>query len=229
MKSDAQLRKDIEDELAGEPSVDAAAIGVAVTDGIVTLSGHVASHAEKVAAERTAARVLGVQAIVTELDVKLPGSIQVSDEDIARAAIDALSWNSLVPQDRIKVQVGSGWVTLEGDVDWHYQKTAAYNAVCNLNGVRGVNDKVVVRPASIRDVVKDHIESALRRTFGRRTNRITVETRRDHVILWGTVNSVAERAEAERAAWTTPGVCNVENHLSIAGSAATRQTKRPGK
>lgn len=229
MKSDAQLRKHIEDELACEPSVDAAAIGVAVTDGIVTVSGHVASHAEKVAAERAVTRVLGVQAVVTELDVKLPGSIQVSDEDIARAAIDALSWNSLIPRDRIKVQVGSGWVTLEGDVEWHYQKTAAYNSVCNLNGVRGVKDKVVVRPTSIRDVVKAHIESALRRTFGRRTSRITVETRRDHVILWGTVNSVAERAEAERAAWTTPGVCNVENHLSIAGSAATRQTKRPGK
>ena len=229
MKSDAQLRKHIEDELACEPSVDAAAIGVAVTDGIVTLSGHVASHAEKVAAERAVARVLGVQAIVIELDVKLPGSIQLSDEDIARAAVDALSWNSLIPRDRIKVQVGRGWVTLEGDVEWHHQKTSAYNAVCNLKGVTGVTDNVVIRPTSIRDVVKAHIESALRRTFGRRTNRITVETRRDHVILWGTVNSVAERAEAERAAWTTPGVCNVENHLSIAGSAVTRQTRRRGK
>jgi osmotically-inducible protein OsmY len=229
MKCDAQLRKHIEDELACEPSVDAAAIGVAVTDGIVTLSGHVASHAEKVAAERTVARVLGVQAIVTELDVKLPGSIQVSDEDIARAAIDALSWNSLIPRDRIKVQVGRGWVTLEGDVEWHHQKTAAYDAVCNLKGVTGVTDNVVIRPASIRGVVKAHIESALRRTFGTRTNRITVETRRDHVILWGTVNSLAERAEAERAAWTTPGVCNVENHLSIASSAVTRQTNRRGK
>jgi osmotically-inducible protein OsmY len=209
--------------------VDAAAIGVAVTDGIVTLSGHVASHAEKVAAERTVARVVGVQAIVTELDVKLPGSIQVSDEDIARAAIAALCWNTLIPHDRIRVQVEGGWITLEGDVEWHYQKTAAYNAVCNLNRVRGVSDNVVVRPASIRDVVKTHIESALRRTFGKRTNRITVETRRDHVILWGTVNSVAERAEAERAAWTTPGVCNVENHLSIAGSAVTHQTNRRGK
>jgi osmotically-inducible protein OsmY len=176
---------------------------------------------------RAVTRVLGVQAVVTELDVKLPDLIQVSDEDIARAAIDALSWNSLVPRDRLKIQVSSGWITLEGDVEWHYQKTAAYNALCNLNGVRGVNDKIVVRPTSIRNVVKAHIESALRRTFGRRTNRITVETRRDHVILWGTVNTVAERAEAERAAWTTPGVCNVENHLSIAGSIT--QTKRRSK
>ncbi len=227
MKSDTQLRKDIEEELACEPSMDAAAIGVAVADGIITLSGHVASHAGKIAAERAVARVLGVQAVVTALDVKLPDSIQVSDEDIARAAIDALSWNSLVPRDRLKIQVSSGWITLEGDVEWHYQKTAAYNALCNLNGVRGVNDKIVVRPTSIRNVVKAHIESALRRTFGRRTNRITVETRRDHVILWGTVNTVAERAEAERAAWTTPGVCNVENHLSIAGSIT--QTKRRSK
>jgi osmotically-inducible protein OsmY len=125
MKSDAKLRRNVEDELATEPSLDATAIGVAVKEGIVTLSGHVASYSEKLAADRCAARVLGVSAIVSELDIKLPGSIRVTDEDIARAVMSALAWNSLIPRDRIKVEVGSGWITLEGDVDWHYQRAAA--------------------------------------------------------------------------------------------------------
>jgi osmotically-inducible protein OsmY len=226
MKSDARLRRDIEDELLAEPSVDSAAIGVAAKDGIVTLSGHVASYAEKVAAERAASRVLGVKAVVTELDVKLPDSDQVTDESIAQAAVDALSWNALVPKDRIHVQVSSGWVALEGEVDWHYQKAAAHNAVSALKGVTGVSDQVVVKPSSVREEVKAHIESALRRTFGRRTRRITVETRRDHVMLWGAVNSLAERAEAERAAWTTPGVCHVDNHLEVSDSRARARRER---
>lgn len=161
---------------------------------------------------------------MTDLDVKLPGSSLVNDEDIARAAVDALSWNTLIPSDRIKVQVGSGWLTLEGDVDWHYQKSAAYSAVCNLKGVRGISNKITVKPVSIHDAVEAHIESALKRRFGKRRNRIRIETRRDHVTLWGTVNSIAESAEAERAAWTTLGVCHFENHLSVAGSSATRPT-----
>jgi osmotically-inducible protein OsmY len=104
-------------------------------------------------------------------------------------------------------------------VDWHYQRSAAYSAVCNLKGVRGISNKIVVKPVSIHDEVEAHIESALKRSFGKRKNRIKIDTRSDHVILWGTVNSIAERAEAERAAWTTPGVCDVENHLSVAGSS----------
>jgi osmotically-inducible protein OsmY len=220
MKSDAELRQDVEEELAREPSVDSAAIGFAAKDGIVTLSGHVASYAEKLAAERAVAPVLGVQAIVTELDVKLPGSTRITDEDIARAAIAALSWNTSIPKDRIKVEVGSGWLTLEGEVDWHYQKIAAHNAVSHLKGVTGISDHVVVKPASMSNEVKAHIESALTRRFGQRTSRIRVETQRVHVVLWGVVESVAERAEAERAAWTTPGVCHVENHLSVAGTVA---------
>jgi len=162
MKSDAQLRRDVEDELAAEPSLDAAAIGVAVEDGIVTLSGHVASYSEKLAAERCVGKVLGVSAIASEFDIKLPGSTRVTDEDIARAAISVLGWNALVPRDRIKVEVGSGWITLEGDVDWHYQKAAAHDAVCNLRGVTGVTDKIAVRPASLGNDVKAHIEAALR-------------------------------------------------------------------
>ena len=215
MKSDAQLRRDVEDELAAEPSLDATAIGVGVDDGIVTLSGHVASYSEKLAAERCVARVLGVGAIVSEIDIKLPGSSRITDEDIARAALGALAWNSLVPRDRIKVEVGSGWITLEGDVDWHYQKAAAYDAVCHLRGVTGVTDKISVRPASLGNEVKAHIEAALRRRFGKQLNHIQIEMQGDHVILRGTVASLSERGEVEQAAWTTPGVCHVNNNLAV--------------
>ena len=215
MKSDAQLRRDVEDELATEPSLDAAAIGVGVNDAIVTLSGHVASYSEKLAAERCAVRVFGVSAIVSELDIHLPGSSRLTDEEIAKAAINALAWNSLVPRERIKVEVGSGWITLEGDVNWHYQKAAAHDAVCNLRGVTGVTDKIVVRPASVGNAVKAHIEAALRRRLGTGLEHIHIETRGDHVILRGVVTSLNERAEVERAAWTTPGVCHVDNNLGV--------------
>jgi len=226
MKSDAELRRDVEDELAAEPSLDATAIGVAVEeDGIVTLSGHVASYSGKLAAERCAARVLGVSAIVSELDIKLPGSSRITDEDIARAALSALAWNSLVPRDRIKVEVGSGWITLEGDVDWQYQKIGAYDAVCHLRGVTGVSNKIVVRPASAGNAVKAHIEAALQRRFGKQLKHIQIEMQGDHVILRGTVASLTERAEVERAAWTTPGVCHVDNNLAI--QHFTRAAARP--
>lgn len=215
MISDAELRRDVEDELASEPSLDATAIGVAVEDGIVTLSGHVASYVGKLAAERSVSRVLGVRAIVSELDIHLPGSSRITDEDIARAAINALAWSSSVPRDRIKVEVGSGWLTLEGDVNWHYQKAAAHDAVCNLRGVTGVTDKIVVKPASVGNAVKAHIEAKLRRRLGKALEHIHIETRGDHVILRGAVTSLNERAEVERAAWTTPGVCHVDNNLAV--------------
>jgi osmotically-inducible protein OsmY len=215
MKSDTQLRRDVEEELAIEPTVDAAAIGVAAEDGIVTLSGHVASYSEKLAAERCAAQVLGVSAIVSALDIKLPGSSRVTDEDIARAAMRALAWNALIPRDRIKVEVGSGWITLEGDVDWHYQKAAAHDAVCHLRGVTGVTDKIALRPATVSNAVKAHVEGILSRRFGKRLQHITIETRGDHVMLRGIVASLSERAEVERAAWTTPGVCHVDNNLAV--------------
>ncbi|MBZ5636645.1 MAG: BON domain-containing protein [Acidobacteriia bacterium] len=209
------MRQDVEQEVGCEPSIDAAAIGVAVEDGLVTLSGHVASHAEKLAAEHAAARVRGVKAIVSELEVKLPDSSQSADEEIANVAVEALSWNTQIPADRIKVRVEHGWISLEGDVDWRYQKTAAYNAVCNLKGVKGVSDRVVIKPTTISSNVEAHIEAALRRRVGTRKNHIVIDTSGDHVTLRGAVSSLAERAEIERAAWTTPGVCHVNNNLSV--------------
>jgi osmotically-inducible protein OsmY len=209
------LRSNVEDELAAEPSLDASAIGVAVKDGIVTLSGHVASYSEKLVAERCTGKLPGVGAVVTELGITLPGSCRVTDEDIAQAGVSALAWNTLVPRDRIKLEVGSGWITLEGDVDWHYQKVAAHDAVCNLRGVKGITDKIVVKPASVGNAVKAHIEAALRRRYGKNLNHIKVEARDDYVILRGTVPSLAQRSEVERTAWTTPGVCNVDNNLEV--------------
>lgn len=220
MKFAARVHQDVEQELGCEPSVNAAAIGVAIEDGIVTLSGHVASHAEKIAAEHAAARVRGVKAIVSELEVNFPDSSLLADEEIAKVAIQALSWNTQIPADRIKVRVEHGWITLEGDVDWHYQKTAAYNAVCNLKGVTGVSDRVAIKPTTVSTAVEAHIEAALRRRFGTRKNHIAIETSGDHVTLRGAVGSLAERAEIERAAWTTPGVCHVNNNLSVTRSRA---------
>ena len=224
MKSEEQLRRNIEEELACEPSVNATTIGVAVEDGIVTLLGHVTSHAEKVAAGHAAARVLGVKAVVSELEVEIPVASQVTDEEIARAAVDSLLWNALVPGDRVRVRVENGWLTMEGDVDWHYQKNAAYNAVCNLKGVKGVIDDVVIRRSSVPTTVKTHIDAALKRRFGTRKNHITIETSGDHVTLRGTVASFADRAEIERVAWTAPGVCHVNNDISVRGRVATRRS-----
>ncbi len=214
--TDLELKKAVESELNFEPSINAAEIGVAAKDGIITLSGNVPSYWEKMAAERAAARVSGVKAVVNEVEVHLPGSSERTDEDIARAAVNALQWNVLIPIDRIKVKVSKGWVTLEGMVDWQFQKTAAEKAVRKLIGVKGVIDLIELKPSISKGEVKAAIEGALKRLAEIDANKIKVETEDGKVVLSGTVRSWFEREEAERAAWAAPGVRTVEDRIAVA-------------
>jgi osmotically-inducible protein OsmY len=213
---DLELKKGVESELNFEPSINAAEIGVSVRDGVVTLTGRVPSYWEKIAAERAAARVSGVKAVANELEVRLPGSSERTDEDIAHAAVDALKWNVLVPAERIKVKVSKGWMTLEGSVDWQYQKSAAEKAVRRLVGVIGVSNLIEVKPSVSKAEVKTAIESALKRLAEVDANRIRVDTEDGKVVLSGNVRSWFEREEAERAAWSAPGVRTVEDHIAVA-------------
>ena len=213
---DLELKRIVESELGWEPSLKAPeAIGVGVKDGVVTLSGYVESYPEKLAAERAAARVSGVKAIVNKLEVRLPFSSERTDEDIARAAVNALEWTSSIPKEKIKITVDKGWITLKGAVDWLYQRTAVEDAVKSLTGVKGVLNLIEVRPAVRRDVVKNAIEDALKRLAELDAQRIQVDTVGSKVILRGTVRSWLERKEAERVAWQAPGVTEVDNQIEV--------------
>jgi osmotically-inducible protein OsmY len=220
MKTDKELQRDVLDELAWEPSVDAAEIGVSVENGVVVLNGVVKSLNQKWTAERVAQRVDGVRAVTDELVVKLPGDSQYSDADIAQAAVNALDWNASVPRDRIKVLVEHGLVTLQGTVEYHFQKDAAETAVRNLKGVKGVSNTVAIKPRPSAGDVIQAIKRALHRAAQVDAERISVEAREGKVILRGSVRTWAEREDAERAAWAAPGVSDVQNDIRIASVAA---------
>jgi len=218
--TDLELKQNVETELNWEPSVNAADIGVAVKDNVVTLTGTVESYWEKRTAERAASRVSGVKALANDLEVRLPFSIKRTDEDVARAAVSSLDWSVTVPKDRLKVKVSQGRITLEGAVDWQFQKEAAEDAVRNLRGVKGVSNLLEVNPQASKTEVKNAIEAALKRSAEVDAKNITVETFGDQVILRGTVHSWSEREGAQRAAWRAPGVRSVDNRITIVSAAA---------
>jgi osmotically-inducible protein OsmY len=215
MKTDIELQRDVMDELRWEPAVNAADIGVSVKSGVITLTGHVPSYAEKYEAEKAAKRVYGVQAVANELEVKLAGSNQRTDEDIAQSALAALRNHLFVPPDKIKLTVSKGWIKLEGQANWQYEKSAAESAVRYLPGVQGVTNLITVKPRVSPSEVKNKIEEALKRSAETDARRINVEVQDGKIILRGTVRSWAEEEEAERAAWAAPGVRAVESHISI--------------
>ena len=217
MTTDTQLQKDVIDELKWQPRTRDAEIGVAARDGVITLTGPVASAIQKFEAARIAEGINGVRAVADEMQVTLPNSSVRTDADIAHSVLSALRWHIEVPDTGITVKVEDGWVTLHGDVEWQYQKSAAERTVRYLTGVKGVTDLLVVKqPAIAPSVIREQIASALKRSATVDAARVRVNSNAGGVVtLSGTVRSWTERADAERAAWATPGVSIVQDELAV--------------
>jgi len=215
VKTDADLKRDVTAELAWDPAVKATAIGVAVKDGVVTLTGHLDTYAEKYAASRTVKRVAGVKAIALELDVKLAPNHKRSDTDIAESAEVALKWNTLVPVDAIKLTVDHGWVTLQGAVEWDYQRRSVEKAIRPLMGVVGISNEITLRNQPKAADLSRKIEAALMRQAMREAEHIRVDVDGATVKLTGKVHSWQERDAAQGVAWSAPGVLAVVNDLRV--------------
>jgi osmotically-inducible protein OsmY len=215
MKTSTELKTDVMDELMFEPSIDETGIGVAVEDGVVTLSGHAKSYAEKLAAEEAVKRVDGVQAVANELKVELWPGFQHDDTDLAQAVAHALRWNAWLPANSVTASVSEGWVTLDGSVPWQYQKQEAALSIQRLQGVKGVTNRIEVEPRVQAEEVERKIQSAFQRAASLDAEQVHVETSGSRAILRGKVRSFAESQDAERAAWSVPGVTSVRNELEI--------------
>jgi len=212
---DSTLKQDILDELDFEPSIDANDIGVAVEDGVVTLSGHVPNYSQKQAVERAVARVKGVHGIAESIEVRYPGGSGMADDEIARRAINTLKWGTLIPDGKVLVKVENGWVTLTGKLDWNYQKVGAAGALRDLKGVTGISNLIELVPRVSSKDVKKRIEEALKRNAHLEASGISVDVTGNKVTLKGSVKAWSERRLVEQAAWATPGVTTVSDQLTI--------------
>lgn len=215
MKNDAQIQTDVQNQLKWEPQLNAAQIGVSVNNGIVTLSGIVDTYPKKMAAERVTKNVIGVKAVALDIQVGISPVNRKSDTEIAEACVNALRWDSSVPDDKIKIKVENGTVSMEGTVEWGYQRLAAKNALVKLTGVKGVNNMIVVKqkPSSID--IKQRIRDSFITTAGHEADNIRLEVLGSKVVLRGSVKSHYEKEEAENTAWATPGVNEVENKIEV--------------
>jgi osmotically-inducible protein OsmY len=216
LRTDSEIQKDVADELRWDPALKEDDIAVAVRDFVVTLAGFVASYADKWRAERLVGKIKGVRAIANDLQVKLPASSQRPDPEIARAALDALKWDVVVPSDRITMRIENGWVTLEGEVDFYFQRQAAERDVRNLTGVKGVTNLITVHStAPAAENVKQRIKDSIQRNAQLDAEHITVDIAGNKAILRGTVRSYAEWRDAEMAARNAPGITEVDNRVTI--------------
>jgi osmotically-inducible protein OsmY len=215
MRSDSDIRRDVEDELRWDPDLDPTDIAVSVNSGVVTLAGFVHSYTQKYQAETAAKRVAGAIGVVNDLEVRLPGIDERPDPEIARDAIARIKSELPFSWEKIRVVVKNGWLTLEGEVEWNYQRQRAEEAVRRVRGLKGVTNSIEVKPRVAPMDIRRKIEEALRRAAELDASRITVETTGNEVVLRGTVRSWAERQEAERAAWAAPGVAKVDNRIIV--------------
>ena len=215
IRTDAEIKKDVEAELRWNPSIDPTDVAVAVKNGVVTLTGFTRSFSEKWEAERAVKHVAGVVGVANDIEVRLPSVDQRPDPEIARDAVTALKNRLPMSAEHIQVTVKNGWVSLEGEVEWQYQRESAETAVRWVRGVKGVSNLVHLKPRAAASEIKHKIDEAFRRSAEVDANRVTVEANGSEVVLKGTVRSWAERQEAERVAWAAPGVTRVDNRITI--------------